>query len=309
MKNLPFLKGMTYYFTAEDEKKLGKDVIISSFKKMAQETKINAVALAFPNYIKNTHDDDLDPYSPYLVSNDLLISLIKEAHKEGLFVLLKPMLNTLNGEWRAYINFLDSEELCEPKWSVFFTNYEKYLARYAVIAEKNKVEMLLVGCELVSCERKTSNWHHLITSLRLVYHGLLSYNADKYDEENVHYWESCDAISSSAYYPEKSLNDNLDRVQLLCDKFDKTYFMAEAGCPSRMGSEKIPNDWTHIGSYSEETQYNYFFSLFASIRNHPFVCGFFIWDYTPSDFLSTKDDGYSRHDKKALKLLSNFAIE
>ena len=299
---------MTYYFTAEDEKKLGKDVIISSFKKMAQETKINAVALAFPNYIKNTHDDDLDPYSPYLVSNDLLISLIKEAHKEGLFVLLKPMLNTLNGEWRAYINFLDSEELCEPKWSLFFANYEKYLIRYAKIAEENKVEMLLVGCELVSSERKSSSWKHVISSIRQVYQGLISYNADKYDEENVSYWDDCDAISSSAYYPQDTINENLDRVQLLCNRFDKPYFMAEAGCPSRMGSEKIPNDWTHKGRYSEETQYNYFLSLFDSIKKYPFVRGFFIWDYTPSDFSSSKDDGYSLHDKNALSLLSSFKV-
>jgi hypothetical protein len=273
---------------------------------MVFETKINAVALAFPNCIKNTHDDALDPFSPYLVSNDLLISLIKEAHKEGLFVLLKPMLNTLSGDWRAYINFLDSEELCEPKWSIFFANYEKYLVRYAKIAEENKVEMLLVGCELVSCERKTTYWKHLIASVRKYYRGLVSYNADKYDEENVNYWEDCDAISSSAYYPEATLNENLDRVQIICDKFDKPYFMAEAGCPTRMGSEKIPNDWTHQGSYSEETQYNYFQSLFDSINKHPFVRGFFIWDYTPSDFLLNKDDGYSLHDKKALTLLSTF---
>ncbi len=76
----------------------------------------------------------------------------------------------------------------------------------------------------------------MIASIREEYHGLVSYNTDKYQEENVCWWDCVDVISSSGYYPVDKWEQELDRIEKTVLKYQKPFFFAEAGCMSRKGS-------------------------------------------------------------------------
>ena len=66
------------------------------------------------------------------------------------------------------------------------------------------------------------------------YHGLVSYNTDKYQEDHVSWWDCVDVISSSGYYPIDQWEQELDRIEKNCLKnYRKPFFFAEAGCMSR----------------------------------------------------------------------------
>lgn len=45
------------------------------------------------------------------------------------------------------------------------------------------------------------------------YHGLVSYNPDKYQEDHVSWWDCVDVISSSGYYPIDQWEQELDRIE------------------------------------------------------------------------------------------------
>lgn len=86
------------------------------------------------------------------------------------------------------------------------------------------------------------------------YHGLVSYNTDKYQEAHVSWWDCVDVISSSGYYPIDQWEQELDRIEKTVLKYRKPFFFAEAGCMSRKGSGMIPNNWELQGElHLEET--------------------------------------------------------
>ena len=58
-------------------------------------------------------------------------------------------------------------------------------ASYAKIAEQYGCEMFIAGCEMVMSEHRETEWRRLLSDIRQVYHGLLSYNTDKYQEHRV----------------------------------------------------------------------------------------------------------------------------
>ena len=85
---------------------------------------------------------------------------------------------------------------------------------------------------------------------RQVYHGLLTYNTDKYQEEMVTWWDALDVISSSGYYPIDKWDENFRRIKAVADAFDKPFFFAECG---------IPVSYTHLTRSLDEEFYNYYY--------------------------------------------------
>lgn len=86
------------------------------------------------------------------------------------------------------------------------------------------------------------------------YHGLVSYNTDKYQEDHVSWWDCVDVISSSGYYPIDQWEQELDRIEKNVLKYRKPFFFAEAGCMSRKGSGMVPNNWELQGELRLEEQ-------------------------------------------------------
>ncbi len=244
------------------------------------------------------------------VENELC-ELVEYAKDKGLKVILKPMLNVSDGYWRAYIRFFDEDVPCEPKWSEWFKSYSEYLMHYSKLSEKKNVDMLIIGCELVGTDHREREWRSLISSIRNVYNGKLTYNCDKYQEHNVNWWDVLDYISSSGYYPIGTISNELDRIETVCNRYNKPFFFSEAGCPSVKGAGKFPNDWTLIleGESSEEEQYKFYHELLEESSKRDFVKGFCFWDW-PMRLPSNKENNlpkeYSVKNKLAEKIIRSY---
>lgn len=305
---MQFIKGITFApfsHKGSFETKEAQESIIN----LKEKTGADFITLV-PNGLQETPQSEEISYITEANTTDKeLIAMIQCAHKIGLRVALKPTVNCKNGTWRAHINFFDKDVHCEPKWSNWFAAYTDFQLHYAKIAEQTGCEMFLAGCEMVMSERRETEWRKLIADIKAVYSGPVSYNTDKYQEDNITWWDCVDVISSSGYYPLKDWEQELDRIEAVVKKFHKPFFFAECGCMSTEGSSKVPNDWHIHGNVNLEEQADWYTAMFEACKKRPWVEGFCIWDWAWKQYPAAKAEshgGYDIYEKPAQAIVKKY---
>lgn len=297
----PFIAGMTWGFMGV-RGTWATEKASASMEAMSETTGVNWTAIAFSAYQATPFSTEIPYWEEPTVTDDEVKWAVAKAKSLGLKVCLKPIVNCADGTWRAHINFFDKDVPCEPKWSDWFASYDRYILHFAKIAEETGCEMLCIGCEMVQTDRREREWRELISKVRDVYSGILTYNCDKYQEDNVVWWDDLDVISSSGYYPIQDWDNQLDRIEAVVRKFNKPFIFMEAGCPSRTGSASIPNDWTFQGAVNETEQADFYRTMFGKCSGRDWVQGFMLWDW-PAELYrrdeASADDGYCVYGKEA----------
>lgn len=302
---MDFIKGITF---APFVRKgiLSSKEAAASLDLLVENTNANLIILV-PNGVQDTpQSEHIDFTSEVTMPQEELEEFIKIAHSKGLRTALKPTVNCRNGTWRAHINFFDEDVPCEPKWSNWFKAYTDFQLHFAETAEKCGCEMFIAGCEMVQSERRENEWRKLISDIRTVYSGLVSYNTDKYQEHNVKWWDAVDVISSSGYYPVNDWKNQLDRIEPVVKKFNKPFFFAECGCMSTAGSKYVPNDWSVKGDYDPEGQAEWYKAMFDACSERDWVQGFSIWDWSWKQCTCQVNKGYEIHGKPAEAVIAEF---
>lgn len=241
------------------------------------------------------------------VTDDEVRHAVREAHRRGWRVCLKPVVNSADGTWRGHIGFFDQDVPGEPTWDEWFASYTTFVVHHARIAAEEGAEMFCVGCEMVRADAHEQQWRELVRQVREVYPGLVTYNCDKYQEDRLTWWDAVDVISSSGYYPTGTWEQHLDRIERVVAREDKPFVFLEAGCPSREGSAARPNDWTLAGAPSGDEQAAYLEEMFEACARRPWVSGFFLWDWPaelyPADEAALDDD-YCMYGKPGAKVVT-----
>ena len=245
---------------------------------MIERTGTDFVMLTPVGLQENAHSETISWEET--LSDKELIKMIDYFHSKGVRVALKPTVNCKDGTWRAHIAFFDKDVVCEPKWSNWFKSYSEFQCYYAKIAQKTKCEMFVAGCEMVMSEHRTEEWRQVLSDIKKVYSGPVSYNTDKYQEDNVEFWDAVDVISSSGYYPIDDWESQLDRIEAVVKKYNKPFFFAETGCMSSKGSSNVPNDWELRGTIDLEEQEAWYEVMFDAISKRDWVEGTCLWSWT-----------------------------
>lgn len=243
-----------------------------------------------------------------VVTDEEVHGAIQLAHELGLKVCLKPVVNCKNGTWRAHINFFDVDVPGEPSWTKWFESYDNFILHYAEIAENTGCEMFSVGCEMVQVDRRETDWRNLIASVRQTYEGLITYNCDKYQEENVRWWDAVDVVSSSGYYPASTFADRVAELREFAKRVNKPVFFMGAGCMSVCGASERPNDWSLRGEIDLKEQANYYRTMFAVLEDEPWFFGFMLWDW-PAELYSPEyalNRDYCFYQKPAEQVIRNY---
>ena len=243
------------------------------------EHAINWTALAHSALQATAFSTDIPFEDAPTVTDEEIVWAIREAHSLGMKVCLKPVVNVADGTWRAFIGFFDWDVPNEPSWTQWFASYTEFILHAARIAEAEGCEMLCIGCEMVRADGQDAHWRELIARVREVYSGPITYNCDKYQEDRVTWWDAVDVISSSGYYPIDQWEQQLDRIAPVVAAAGKPFFFMEAGCPSREGSSRLPNDWNLAGAPSGDEQLRYYQEMFRACRDRDWVRGLMLWDW------------------------------
>ena len=156
-----------------------------SLRLLAESTGCNAIILPVCAWQEHTYSTVMDSAHPDVMDGEDVRNVCGFAEELGLKVILKAMVNCRDGYWRAYIRFFDTEVPVEPGWAEWFASWSEHVKRVAAMAEENRAEIYCIGCEMVGTDHREQEWRKLIAEVREIYHGKLTYNCDKYQEEHV----------------------------------------------------------------------------------------------------------------------------
>ncbi len=255
----------------------------------------NYVTLVVPIHQANVHSTDI--YNGWNTPTDqALIAGINHIHSLGMQVNLKIHLETDDGQWRANINPGDR--------SAWFTNYGNRVRGYVTIAANHGVEQMTIGAELIHMaaddanSTNTQNWRDLISSIRSLYGGKLTYSANWggpgwTDEKNrIAFWDALDYIGISAYFPLPTNNKtvaayknewhsiNTNDISKLQSRFNKPVLLTEVGYRSMDWAQWAPFNYWDGGAYDPQNQANLYEALLSYWNDYGFMQGVHFWDWS-----------------------------
>lgn len=226
-KSLGFIKGYSWGWTGWRGSYAAPEAT-ESMQKLA-DTGTEWICIAFAPNMKSYDSPEIvfGDANPNMITDDELRNTIDKARAAGMKPMLKPVVNSADDVWRAWIRFyrpVTAEERAagitgefdpwgeEPrmregevkdlaKWDEWWDDYTNYIVHYAKIAEETEVPVLCLGCEMNSTEEFEDKWRNLIKKVREVYHGQITYDVNHGNEDKVKWLDDLDFISISAYYP------------------------------------------------------------------------------------------------------------
>lgn len=135
---------------------------------------------------------------------------IQLLQKNNISVMLKPQIWVWRGAFTGTIK-MDSEE----GWKQLEDSYDKFILAYAELAEETKVPVFCIGTELEKfVENRPEYWQRLISKIRGVYKGKLTYAANWDEYKRTPFWMELDYIGIDAYFPlSESKTPTVDELQ------------------------------------------------------------------------------------------------
>ena len=316
------IKGYTYGYMA-NRGEMRSPQAIDSRNKM-YDIGINWVCLAIANYQKTYHSTDI--YGDYVrtPSDRDITDFVNDAHRRGIKVCLKPMVNTEDGVWRAHIGFPDLHMGdMDYYWKKWFISYKNFILNYAQLAQELNCEMFCIGCEMIGTEHRKYDWLHLIDEVRRVYRGKIVYNANHDREDAEEWFDVLDYIGTSAYYPVGE--DGLDRDKMIqhwnkvkwrldaiASMRNKKYIFMEIGCRSAKGCATEPWDFNKYIEPNMEEQEFFYDTCLEVFTKSPYFAGVFWWDWPtflyPKE-VANKDISYCIYGKPAEEVVKKYYKE
>ena len=152
-------------------------------------TGANAVALAF-EYGIDVQNSAVYADATYTDSQSVIAATIAEANSRGFSVMVRPLIDFLDpakigsygvGDWRSTYN--------PSNTAAFFASYKTMIVAIAQIAQANGAASLSIGAELdqLTGPAYLSYWTDIITSVRAVFAGKLTYSSDW--DDNISPWQ------------------------------------------------------------------------------------------------------------------------
>jgi len=206
-------------------------------------------------------------------------------------VMLKPHLAYWgsNFSWRGDINF-DSKK----HWDDFFKDYQDWIVVQAKIAEKYKADIFCIGVEYKHSLRFEKKWREIISAIRKVYSGKLTYGANWDTYSKVGFWDALDYVGIQAYFPiadkknptkselKNGWNTILNQLQNFSTEKNKKIIFTELGYNTSEFAGKEP--WSSHDSKSDAakiTQQRCLNIALEKTKSQPFIAGVFLWKWFP----------------------------
>ena len=220
-------------------------------------------------------------------------------------VCLKPMVDCLDGVWRARISFPPEK----PKlWDMWFRSYTFFMLHYAAIAEEEGCEMLCTGCEMAGMDSQAKRCVKLIGEVRRVYHGLIMHNVNHGDELRFPWLTEVDVVGISAYYPCSTPDDRslahmnsvwaevVQKLETVHQHYGKPVMFAEIGMRSIKGCSRYPWEFHYDPDElpDEQEQADFYEAAISNSFDKPWFAGYFWWDWKAK--LPPEEEAHSNHD-------------
>ena len=213
---------------------------------------------------------------------------IEVLHKNGIEVLLKPQIWIWRGEFTGTLKMQSEED-----WKSLEASYEKFILTYAKLAAETKVKVFCIGTELEQfVTHRPKYWSGLITKIKEIYKGKLTYAANWDEYTRTPFWKEVDYIGVDAYFPlseakhpsveelKKGWQKWKAAIQQLSATVQKPVLFTEFGYRSMDYTAKKPwlvdrnDEEVNLDAQANATQ-----AIFEEFWNEDWFAGGYIWKW------------------------------
>jgi len=286
----------------------------SHLKKVGYDTvQLNTFA-----YMRDRKETDVITDGDPTMAGKYLEAEIRNLREAGFKVMLKPHIwiggwRFDSDNWRSRIDFKGTAKRAKS-----FSSYRDFILSQAALAERTGVEILVVGTELVGMCKYAAQWKEIISKVREVYGGKLTYAAEGMNAKNIKFWDVLDYIGIDAYFPLSERNNPTlkelisgwekyePEIKNLSLKYGKRVIFTEIGFKSVEGSLIKPWEWNKDGRVSQEEQALAFQATSLAFKNKPYLAGVFVWKYFTdmnSYEMGNNLKGFTPYGKKAEEVI------
>jgi hypothetical protein len=250
---------------------------------------------------------------PFRDNRARVVTAIRQAHAEGLRVLLVPHLWVESGEWRGQMDPGGAEA-----WQEWSKAYGAFVREWAKVAAESNADMFALGVELRSWVTTThaESFADTIRSVRAIYPGLITYAANWDDADRTVILGELDVIGINAFFPlaeshrasPEELLRHSRKIALdlasLAQRWGKPILFTEFGYTARTDTAVRPWEWPeHLSGIEldETAQADAYQALLTPLLEAPWFAGFFVWRMF-SDWNDTSQEpdwGFSPLGKQA----------
>jgi len=245
-----------------------------------------------------------------------VVAQVRHARQHGMKVMIKPHVWVVHSGWIGEYGF-DREE----DWQRWEEAYQRYILRYARLADSLDAELFCISTETERAVRERPKfWDELIVKVREVYDGPLTYASNWDNFGNIPFWEQLDYIGINAYFPllptpEPSMEElkaawqpHLEAVKAVQEKVGKPVLFTEYGYLSVPGSTwqtwKLENQLADLPA-DEVAQKQAYEALFQTFWPQEWFAGGFLWKWylDKESRLHEHDRDYTPQGKAVLPLI------
>ncbi|MGY3607106.1 MULTISPECIES: glycoside hydrolase family 113 [unclassified Bradyrhizobium] len=287
----------------------------------------NSILLSTRIWTDNGASSSVFPVSGKTEGDQSLLAGFQAARDAGLSIVFRPSLSPLDG---TRVSSLAPSDV-----GAFFASYKAEVVHLATIAQAGGVDTFVIGNEMSSLTgpQYRAYWVDIISAVRLVFHGEITYAAATDEASHVSFWDQLDVIGVNTYPPLTSSTtptvDDLvhawnevptnpyfaaafdykspvDFLHSLALQYDKPVLMTEAGYRSIEGTAIAPGSWASGGDPDPAAQadaYNAFFQVWAS-QGGSWLKGVELWQWDLSNQYSAA--GYSVMGKPSASIVSQY---
>ncbi len=283
------------------------------------QTGANSVCMVIAAYQENATSSTIFVEARKTPTDAKLLKLFDYAHKLGLRVLVMPIVlleNPREGEWRGKIN--------PESWDHWWEHYTNYVLHYAGLCQQGKVEVYMVGSELISVETQEDRWRSLIKQVRGVYKhekAHLTYSANWDHYKIIHWWNDLDMVGMTTYYDLsggkkptlalllESWKPIKEEIMEWQEKVNRPILFTEVGWPNQVTCPQFPWDYYRSPDKPDPAAQKLCFeSFFKTWEGEKNMAGILVWEWrtSPSQNISEKDTSYVPAGKPAMQVIREY---
>jgi hypothetical protein len=233
--------------------------------------------------------------------------------KYGMKNMLKPHL-WVRGAWVGEI-----EMRSEQDWQTWFANYTAFIVAYAELAESLHIPMLCVGTELEKTSHREKEWRTIVSEVRKVYSGKITYAANFTEFEQVRFWDALDYVGIQAYFPlskdhnpdleelKSSWKEHLRSIEKVVRKYEKPVLFTEIGYCNTADAAIEPWVWPNErqeAEVSEDVQALCYEAFFETAWKKEWLAGVFFWKWSPEN--KGRQPDFTPQGKAAERVMTKF---
>jgi hypothetical protein len=242
---------------------------------------------------------------------------IETLRKKNINVMIKPQIWIWRGEFTGLLKMNT-----EADWKLLEESYSGFILEYADLAEAVNAEVFCIGTELEQfIKNRPVYWSNLITEIRTIYTGKLTYAANWDEFSRTPFWTEVDYIGIDAYFPVSAMQTptiedcikgwekHKQGLKEFSKKLNRPILFTEYGYRSVDYTGKEP--WRYdrsMTSINLEAQNNATQALFEAVWKEDWFAGGYLWKWfvDHGEVGGLKDNQFTPQNKPVETIIKTF---